>query len=68
MTEMKLNLEAIRVNMGLERAEMAEKLGISLDRYNRLAIGDSKMLAVELVKLIQVSGIPWEHIKIDQAA
>ena len=62
MTELKLTIEAIRVNMKLTRAEMAEKLGINIDRYNRLANGESKMLATELQTLHDISGIPHENI------
>ena len=64
MDKIKLNIESIRVNMGLNRQEMADRLGITLDRYNRLAIGDSKMLAVELTKLHEISGVPYENILI----
>ena len=64
MENISLNLESIRVNMGLSRSEMAEKLQVSLDRYNRLATGDSKMLAVELKRLHDVSGVPYENIVI----
>ena len=64
MDKIKLNLESIRVNMGLTRAEMAEQLGINIDRYNRLASGDSKMLATELQKLHEISNVPYENIVI----
>jgi transcriptional regulator with XRE-family HTH domain len=60
----KMNIEAIRVQLKLTRQEMAEKLGISLDRYNRLASGESKMLAVELVKIHDISEIPYENIEV----
>ncbi len=60
----KMNIEAIRVQLKLTRQEMAEKLGISLDRYNRLASGESKMLAVELVKIHDLSEIPYENIEV----
>ena len=64
MSEIRLNIESIRINMGMTRAEMAEKLGINIDRYNRLATGDSKMLATELVRLHEISGVPYECIVI----
>lgn len=67
MEEIKLNLEAIRAQMNLSRAEMADKLMISLDRYNRLANGDSKMLATELIRLHKVSGMPYENILVTGA-
>ena len=50
--------------MGVTRVEMAEKMNISIDRYNRLASGDSKMLAAELVSLHKISGVPYENIKV----
>lgn len=59
-----LSIEAIRVNAGLSRQETADKLGIPLDRYNRIANGDSKLLATELVAIHQVFGIPFENIMI----
>lgn len=61
---MKMSLEAIRVNMGKTRPEMAELLGVSVDRYNRLATGESKMLAAELIRLHTVSGVPYESIDV----
>lgn len=64
MEEIKLNIEAIRSQLNLPRSEMAARLGISLDRYNRLASGESKMLATELVRLHDISGVPYENIKI----
>lgn len=64
MEEIKLNIEAIRMQMGITRAEMATKLDVSLDRYNRLANGDSKMLATELILLHKISGVPYENIRV----
>lgn len=62
MDTVKLNIEAIRVNMKLTRPEMAERMNVNLDRYNRLATGESKMLAVELARLHEISNVPWESI------
>lgn len=62
MSEIKLNIEAIRANMKLTRPQMADRLGITLDRYNRLAVGESKMLATEFQTLHEISGIPYEYI------
>ncbi len=64
MEELKLTIEAIRLQLKLTRAELAASLGISLDRYNRIVSGESKMLASELVLLHQVSGIPYEMIEV----
>ncbi len=64
MENITLNIESIRVNMGLTRAEMAEKMQVNIDRYNRLATGESKMLASELRRLHEVSGVPYENIVI----
>lgn len=64
METLKLTLEAIRMNMGLTRSEMAEKMGISLDRYARLANGESRMLATELVDIHNISGVPYENIAV----
>lgn len=64
MENITLNIESIRVNMGLSRAEMAEKMQVNIDRYNRLATGESKMLASELRRLHEVSGVPYENIVI----
>lgn len=62
MDTVKLNIEAIRVNMKLTRPEMAERMNVNLDRYNRLATGESKMLATELARLHEISNVPWESI------
>lgn len=64
MKDTKQNLESIRTNMGITRSEMAKRMGITLDRYNRLANGESKMLAVELAKIHEISGVPYENIRI----
>ena len=63
MDKVKLNIESVRSMMNLSRAELAEKIGINLDRYNRLATGESKMLATELIAISEVSGLPMELIK-----
>ena len=66
MPEIKMTLEAIRNNLGFTRPEMAERLQISTDRYNRLVNGESKMLATELVRLHKISGYPIEIIVIPE--
>ena len=63
MENIKLNMEAIRMQMKLTRPEFAERLGISLDRYNRLATGESKLYATEFVRLHEVSNVPLENIE-----
>lgn len=64
MEEIKLNIEAIRAQLQLPKPEMADRLGVTLDRYNRLACGESKMLATELIRLHELSGVPYENIAI----
>lgn len=63
MDKVKLNLESIRTMMSLTRTQMAEKIGINNDRYNRLASGESKMLATEFIRIQEISGLPFEVIK-----
>ncbi len=63
MDKVKLNIESIRTMMSLSRREMADKLGVSYDRYNRLATGEAKLLATEFDKLHEISGLPYEVIK-----
>ena len=60
----KLSLEALRVNAGISREEAAKLIGVSLDRYNRLASGGSKLLAVEFIKIHEIYNIAYEHIEI----
>ncbi len=62
MEQIKLNLEAIRAVVGVSRSEMAELMNINTDRYNRLASNESKMLATELIRLHNISGVPYENI------
>lgn len=62
MSEIKLNIEAVRMNMKITRQQMAERMGIPIDRYNRLAVGETKMLATEFVLLHEISGIPWDYL------
>lgn len=45
---------------------MAEKLKITTDRYNRLVSGESKLLAVELIRLHEISGYPYEIIVVPE--
>ena len=58
----KFTIEAIRVNSGKTREETAKLLGISLDRYNRLASGESKLLATEFIAIHEKFNIPYEKI------
>lgn len=62
MEQLQLDIEAIRTMMKVSRKEMAELLDITLDRYNRLATGESKMLATELKALHKVSKVPYDSI------
>lgn len=64
MTEIKMNVEAIRVQLGMSKPDMAQRLKVNADRYNRLASGESRMLAVELIRLHEASGIPYENIDV----
>lgn len=66
MNSMKLNLEAIRANMGISRADMAKLLEVTVDRYNRLANGESRMFATELIRLHNISGVPFENIALPE--
>lgn len=64
MENVRFPIEAIRIKMNLTRPQMAEAMQISLDRYHRLASGDSKMLASELMRLHEISQIPYENIEV----
>ncbi len=59
-----LTIEAIRVNKGISREEAANLLGMSIDRYNRIANGQSKLLATEFIRIHEVFDIPYEMIAI----
>lgn len=63
MDKVELNIESIRTMMSLTRKEMAEQMGINIDRYNRLATGESRLLATEMKKLHEISGLPLDNIK-----
>lgn len=64
MTDVKMTLEMVRIQLGLTRQEMADRMMISVDRYNRLANGKSKMLAVEWSTIHSISNIPYEYLAI----
>ena len=64
MESMKWTMEAIRVRMDKTRAEMAEAMDITLDRYNRLVSGESRMFALELIKLHEISKVPYSEIEV----
>lgn len=63
----KISIEAIRVNNNLTREQIANKLGISLDRYNRIVQGKSKLLATEFIKIHELFDIPFEQININNS-
>ena len=60
MADEQLKLEAIRMQLGLSR------MHISLDRYNRLANGESKLLATEFIEIHRLSGLDYERIAATQ--
>lgn len=62
MDTIKWTIEAIRVRLGCTRPEMAERMGITVDRYNRLASGESRMFATELIRLHNISNVPYDQI------
>ena len=64
MDEIKLSLEAIRINKGLSRPEMANGIGVTIDRYNRLVNFETKMLATELINTVNFTGIPYDKIQV----
>lgn len=66
MDEIKMSLEAIRTQLGWTREQMADALNITRDRYSRVARGESSMLATELIRLHDVSGIPYENIQVPE--
>lgn len=61
---MLLTIKAIRTNMGLSRKEMADLMGVTYDRWVNIELGRSQLKAKELIKLHDVSGIPYENISI----
>lgn len=63
---MKVTIEGIRVTLKLTREEMAEKMGINKDRYDRLAIGKSRMYATEFIRLHEISGFPYDDIIVEK--
>lgn len=66
MEDIKMSLEAIRTQLGWSRGQMAEALEVTVDRYSRLARGESSMLANELIRLHEASGIPYENIRVPE--
>jgi len=57
-------ISKLYINAGKSREETAKLLGISVDRYNRIATGSSKMLAVEFIAIHKVFNIPYENIAV----
>ena len=66
MADEQLKLEAIRMQLGLSRKQMADRMHISLDRYNRLANGESKLLATVFIEIHRLSGLDYERIAATQ--
>lgn len=59
-------LAAIRVNKGMTVDAMAEQMGVTVDRWRRLESGETKMLATELIKFHNLTGVPYENINVPQ--
>ena len=66
-TMAKYTLAAIRVNIGMSPEEMADALGITVDRWRRLESGETKMLAAELIKFHEVTGADYSVINLEPA-
>lgn len=57
-----MTIETIRTDLNMTRQQLAEKLGMSEKRYNRLAKGTAKIYASEFIELHILSGIPYEKL------
>ncbi len=57
-----MKIEAIRIQLGLTRKQMADALGCTLDRYHRLAVAKSKLRIEELIALQKLSGLRADEI------
>lgn len=64
-TTPKVNIEMIRIVKGLSRQQTAHLLDISIDRYNAIINGKSKMLVNEFVMIHEKFNIPFENIAIE---
>lgn len=61
----KISVKAIRVNMNLTQAQMAQKLGLSLGGYQKKENGERKFSFEEIDKLSEFSGVGIQYIKVD---
>lgn len=58
----RITLKAARINAGLTQDELAEKLGISRNYYQKLESGQAEMRPVYLYGLCQVLGFGVDDI------
>lgn len=63
----KLTIKAIRINLGLQQEEMANKLGWSLKQYRERENGNVSISFREMELFSRVTGVKMEHIKDPQS-
>ena len=61
---MKRTLKSIRIDLGLKQSELAKKINISYATYQKKENGESPLLARELKRISELSGIPMTDIEI----
>ena len=61
----KRTLKSIRLDLGLTQDQMAKKLGISKISWMHKESYETKLSAVELMKIVNLSGVEASSIKIE---
>ena len=60
----KLTIKQIRIGLGLNQDEMAEKIGLSCPTYQRKESGASKFYIDEVIKICELANISIDKVKI----
>ena len=62
MADMRVTLEACRVNTGMTQAQFAEQLGVSMNTISNWERGNSEPNLTQLRKISELSTIPMGSI------
>lgn len=60
----KRTLKGIRIDLGLSQKEMGSKLGLSESAYRKKESYETRLLAEELLKIADISGLEPREIRV----
>ncbi|MBR2555074.1 MAG: helix-turn-helix transcriptional regulator [Aeriscardovia sp.] len=66
MAEVKLNIRSLAAMKKISIETLAKESGISPDHLLNVSAGRSTFTAMDLAKLVAYTGVPVEHINVDE--